>query len=258
MSTSKKTVDWYNQNAQNYTAHVRNPEDSIYHSYYEKPAMYGELPDLVGKAVLSLGCGSGEDSEYLRSQGAIRSVGIDISEKLVEIARQDHPDCEFEVMDMGELSFLDGSFDHVYSSLALHYLEGGIAGVSLEAFRVLRPGGDFIFSVGNPVGSAMQIITKETDAEERRLGLKKDRANESVEVYGDYATSRMIEVEGDFNIEFWHQPISATLNQLLGAGFILDKMVEIQPAKELHEVSPRHYEMLTKIPKFMLFKVHKQ
>ncbi len=62
MSTDYKSISWYEENAEGYTKHVRDPKDSIYHSLYEKPAMYQAIPDIKDKQVISLGCGSGEDS----------------------------------------------------------------------------------------------------------------------------------------------------------------------------------------------------
>src|SRR5438876_89922 len=115
MSTDDRSVSWYNEHADGYTAHVRNPDESIYHSLYEKPAMYNMLPDLQGKTVISLGCGSGEDCKYLQSKGAERVIGIDISKELIGIARTSYPSCEFEVMDMEQLEFPDRGFDFVYS-----------------------------------------------------------------------------------------------------------------------------------------------
>ncbi len=90
MSTDKKSIDWYNQNAEGYTKHVRNPQESVFHSLYEKPAMYGLIPDRTGKAVLSLGCGSGEDCHYLHAQGAKKVSGVDISENLITITEKSH------------------------------------------------------------------------------------------------------------------------------------------------------------------------
>src|SRR5580693_730079 len=65
MPTDKQTIEWYNQHAGDYTRHVRNPDKSVYHSLYEKPAMYKLLPDLHGKTILSIGCGSGEDCQLI-------------------------------------------------------------------------------------------------------------------------------------------------------------------------------------------------
>src|ERR1035437_3705343 len=152
MSSNQRSKDWYNQNAELYTQHVRNADESIYHSLYEKPAMYDLLPDLKGKSVISLGCGSGEDCKYLKQQGANRVVGIDTSEKLIAIAKTSYPDCEFQVMDMEDLRFADNSFDFAYSSLAVHYIEDW-TNVMNEVYRILKPDSNFLFSCNHPVYS---------------------------------------------------------------------------------------------------------
>ncbi len=54
---------------------------------FEMPALFSLLPDLTGKRVLDLGCGFGEHCmEYIR-RGADRVVGVDISEKMLEVAK---------------------------------------------------------------------------------------------------------------------------------------------------------------------------
>lgn len=154
MSTDDYSKEYYKNNAQKYTDHVRNPKDSVYHAYYEKPAMYALLPDLNGIDVLSIGCGSGEDSIYLKNQGAKRSVGIDLTIELIDIAEQSYPDCEFVVMDMEQLDFPDESFDFTYSSLAIHYVEDW-ENVFNRVYKLLKPNSYFLFSCGHPVRFAM-------------------------------------------------------------------------------------------------------
>lgn len=53
--------------------------------------------------VLDLGCGPGHETMRLASTGA-KVVGIDYSEKCIQIARERCPQCRFEVMDF---RFLD-------------------------------------------------------------------------------------------------------------------------------------------------------
>jgi len=62
-----------------------------------------------GRSVLEVGCGTGE---LVAGLGAGRRVGIDFSEKMLEIARETHPECEFQVMDAQEIT-LDEQFDVV-------------------------------------------------------------------------------------------------------------------------------------------------
>lgn len=154
MSTDDKSIQFYKTNAEEYTAHVRNPKDSVYHAYYEKPAMYALLPDLKGKTVLSVGCGSGEDSIYLKRQGAEKSVGIDLIEELINIAKNSYPECEFHVMNMEKLDFPDASFDFAYSSLAIHYVEDW-ENVFKQIYKILKPNSYFLVSCGHPVRFAM-------------------------------------------------------------------------------------------------------
>lgn len=257
MSTSKKTLDWYNSNADAYAAHVRNPQDSIYHAYYEKPAIRAEIPNIKGKAVLSLGCGSGEDVQYLKEQGANQATGIDITSKLIEIARRDYPQCEFQVMDMQKLTFPDESFDLVYSSLAIHYLEGGHLQALKEAFRVLKPSGVLLFSDGHPLGSAMETIEENDDIVDIRIQIKTQKRKKTEKVYGDYLTSRMNESKSDWPVEYWHQPLGITINQIIEAGFMLDKVLEFKPTEDMKEVNPPIYERLNRIPEMLVFKAHK-
>jgi SAM-dependent methyltransferase len=260
VSTTKRTIDWYNENADGYAKHVNNPEDSIYHAYYEKPAIRAELPDIKGKAVLSLGCGSGVDSAYLKQKGAKESIGIDISEKLVEIARNTHPDCEFFVMDMETLDFPDNRFDLVYSSLAMHYLIGGPQKALKEAYRVLKPGGILLFSEGHPLYSAMQVVKDDERIQERLIGMKKQKIEHAEEDFGNYLTSRVIRidrVDEGLAVDLWHQPLSETINQIIEAGFKLEKVVEFTPKEGMEQISQQYYERLKRIPEMIIFKARK-
>jgi ubiquinone/menaquinone biosynthesis C-methylase UbiE len=179
MSTDKKTIDWYNQNAHIYTAHLQNQTDSVYHAYYEKPAMYSLVPDIKEKHVLSLGCGSGEDSKYLKSFGAKKSIGIDISKNLIKIAQINHPECEFYEMNMEQLDFTNDSFDFVYSSLALHYIEDWTI-VFQEVFRVLKPNTYFLFSCQHPIISAMMSEKIDENKSNKLIGVYKNDGKQSI------------------------------------------------------------------------------
>ena len=52
----------------------------------EQPAMRKRLPKLEGKSVLDLGCGYGHNCIDFVHRGAKRVVGVDISEKMLEVA----------------------------------------------------------------------------------------------------------------------------------------------------------------------------
>lgn len=115
--------------------------------------------------VLDFGCGNGRLVEFLETfaersdREASRSdrykqlrrnySGVDISEKLVEIARKKYPDYDFQVVrDETKLPFGDSQFDFVFSIAVFHHFNPKMAEASLaELERILKPGGIMILSV---------------------------------------------------------------------------------------------------------------
>ena len=258
MSTDQRSKDWYNKFAEEYTKHVRNPDDSIYHSLYEKPAMYKLLPDLKDKIVISLGCGSGEDCKYLKSLGAKRVIGIDSSKKLIEIAKNSYTQCEFNVMDMEQLDFDNVSFDFAYSSLAIHYIEDWHQ-VFQEVFRILKPGGYFLFSCNHPVYSALEVVEDNGDIKIRQLSRKRIKSTDTVEIIGNYMKHKpIIGPDGsDMAVTTWHKSIGEIAKEASDCGFLISNIVEPKPLQKMKDISPTNYETLIKIPNFIIFRLFK-
>ena len=119
---------------------------------FEIPALLSLLPDLKGKKVLDLGCGFGEHCKLFVDRGAERVVGIDISQKMLEVANKENADprIEYRHLPMENLEVLNESFDLAISSLALHYVED-FSGVAKNVYRLLNEGGLFLFSQEHPL-----------------------------------------------------------------------------------------------------------
>ncbi len=116
---------------------------------FEIPTLYKLLPELEGKRVLDLGCGTGERCiDYLK-RGATSVTGIDISEKMLAVAKSENKDpcITYLKMPMEDIGDLEGEFDVAISSLALHYVED-FSGVVKNVNRLLCDGGIFIFFTG--------------------------------------------------------------------------------------------------------------
>jgi arsenite methyltransferase len=103
------------------------------------------IPD--NARVLDVGCGSGWASLLMAEKAASgKVVGIDISDEMVELARQSSRDLgnvEFRVASAESLPFTDREFTHAFSMESLYYYENMLAALK-EIFRALDRSGQFV------------------------------------------------------------------------------------------------------------------
>ncbi|CAI1875501.1 Malonyl-CoA O-methyltransferase BioC [Serratia ficaria] len=123
----------------------------------EWPAIRRILPELRGKKVLDLGCGYGWFCRSAREQGAASVLGVDLSEKMLNRAREMTQDAgiEYRQQDLARLQLPAAGYDLAYSSLTLHYIED-LAGLFATVHRALVSGGQFIFTAEHPIYTAPQ------------------------------------------------------------------------------------------------------
>jgi SAM-dependent methyltransferase len=90
--------------------------------------------------VLDIGCGSGEDIEYI-SRVSKHITGVDISPEAISAFQA--TGFNGIVADVKNLPFPDGSFDFVVCPAVLHHLigQGKLDDFIVEFVRVLKPGG---------------------------------------------------------------------------------------------------------------------
>lgn len=226
------------------------------HRFVEKPAMKSVLPNLAGKRILMLGCGSGEESQLLEEYGGANMVGIDLSAESVKLANETYPAHQFLVGDMHKLEFADGEFDFVYSSLTIHYSEDPLA-VYKEVSRVLKPGGLLQFSVGHPTRWASERITID-GVKTKVLGYSEGETKPRL--YGSY--NKFAKYQETFQsgevLEFWTGPPSMHFNLLKQAGFSVEEFIETKCIDECKEVDEFYYERFREFPQWVVFVAKKK
>ena len=216
---------------------------------FEMPALFSLLPSLENKKILDLGCGyGGHCMEFVR-MGAERVVGVDISQKMLEIARKEnaHERISYLNMAMEDISAIDEKFDIAVSSLALHYVED-FEGVVKNIHSLLNEGGMFVFSQENPIvtcHSGGNRWTKDENGNKIHMNL----ANYGIE--GERDTVWFVD-----NVKKYHRMISTVVNTLTENGFVIEKMIEPLPTEELLIKYPDHRDLLHK-PDFMLIRARK-
>jgi len=98
--------------------------------------------------ICDAGCGpSAHIGRYLFEKG-IKVIGVDISEKCVELARLSNPEMKFECADIGSLPFDDNSFDGLISYYSIiNTPKIYVSRIFSEFRRVLKPDGYLLVAV---------------------------------------------------------------------------------------------------------------
>jgi ubiquinone/menaquinone biosynthesis C-methylase UbiE len=96
--------------------------------------------------VWDFGCGPGQTAKYLTDLG-IEISGLDLSGKILEQAREIHPEIHFRKGNILSLEFDDNSIAGVVAFYAIvHFTKEQVGSAFREIFRVLQPGGIFLLA----------------------------------------------------------------------------------------------------------------
>lgn len=196
----------------------------------EQPALRGLLPALSGLDILDLGCGDGELARWCLEQGAQRVVGVDLSQRMLALARErtaadsvEPARIQYVRSGLEQVQFAPASFDVVTSSFALHYVED-YTGTVRHIAGWLRPGGTLVYSVEHPVVTAQ--VAKQgwvADHVGRRLFWALD----------DYADEGIRHqrwfVDG---VVKYHRTVASLVNGVVAAGLTVERLEEPVPLPE--------------------------
>jgi SAM-dependent methyltransferase len=119
------------------------------------------------RPIWDFGCGPGQTAEYLRTLG-MEVSGLDLSEKILDEARIIHPKIHFRKGNILDLEFDSNSIAGVVAFYAIvHFSRTQVAAAFHEVFRVLRPGGLFLFTfhVGSETLHIDEFLGREVDVE---------------------------------------------------------------------------------------------
>src|SRR5262249_56905225 len=110
------------------------------------------LPAVGARRALALGCGAGQLAYHLAERGAADVIGIDISERMLGLARgeRSHPRLRYLRMAIEQAAFGPRRFDLVVSSLAIHYV-ADYCGLVQRIACWLGAGGIVVYSTDPPV-----------------------------------------------------------------------------------------------------------
>ena len=188
-------------------------------------AQLGVLPNVAGKDVIELGCGTGYVSSWLARRGA-RVVGIDNSPAQLASARQFQEEfgLEFPVLHAiaEDLPFPDESFDLAISEYGASIWADPYRWIP-EAARVLRPGGELIFMVN---GVILMLCVPDEEGEPAQPQMLRD-----------YFGMHRFEWPDDQSVEF-HLGYGDMIRLLRTNGFEVEDLIEVRPPEDATTTYP--------------------
>jgi len=242
MKASEAGAFW-ERNAETWTRHVRAGYD-IYRDALNSPTFLDTLPPIAGRRGLDMGCGEGANTRHLARRGA-RMDGIDIAPTFIRHAREAESaeplGIAYSVADGTSLPFADSSFDFVTAFMSLMDMPDTDA-VLAEAWRVVRPGGFLQFSILHPCFSPPhRRVLRDAGGEARAVEVADyfNGRDGAVERWGfGRAPAAEKAVSPLFEVPRFHRTLSQWVDALVGAGFLLERMVEPCASPELAAAEP--------------------
>ena len=217
----------------------------------ETPILFAMLPALHGKAILDIGCGMGQHAKQYSSMGAESVMAIDISEKMLEYAKEHNKadNIIYQRMAMEDIEKIDRRFDLVTSSLAFDYIED-FSGLMRKVHMLMKEDAEFVFSMSHP------IVTAWDGAYDRYT-----RTETGERLYANlrnYCVEGLRKVDWIVNgYECYHRTVSSLINALLKAGFILEECQEAHISDEMRQQYPALFGGTIHRPEFIFFRCRK-
>ena len=118
MSKTKNTIKIFDQFAKRYQEKFMDMD--LYLPSYD---MFCSFVEKENAEILELACGPGNITKYLLSKRPdFKILGSDLSSKMIELAKTNNPEAEFQVMDCRDIGQMDEKYDAILCGFGLPYL----------------------------------------------------------------------------------------------------------------------------------------
>lgn len=124
------------------------------------------VASLSGKDVLDAGCGAGQITDYLTQKG-LNVIGLDFSQELLKIAKQNSPNSKFILADICDYE-QETKVDGIITKDTLFHLPNEDLIHVLQKFkRLLKPNGNICIIMDTPKEIGENIFVEELDIKQQ-------------------------------------------------------------------------------------------
>jgi len=219
---------------------------NCYNNLIEQPNLLKMIGSIKGKSVLDVGCGFGALTIALSKLGPKRIIGIDNSERMLEMAMKINvaENVEYRKLDAESIDTVNEKFDVVCSSLTFHYVDD-FSSLTKNIYNLLNRRGQLIFSQEHPILTAGE------------MGVRVSNLSEGIEIknYSRDGERRVMWLGKE--IIKYHRKFSTIVNTLEENGFKIIEIAEPVPSLDLID---ENKEMLTELqrPSYLMVKACKE
>jgi SAM-dependent methyltransferase len=207
------------------------------------------IGDVGGKRVLDVACGEGYFTRLLRQAGAAEVVGIDISERMIELAREQETrqplGIEYRVEDARAVAE-HADFDLVVGAWLLVYAQtrAELVQMCTGLGSRLKPGGRLVTIVSNP-----EVYGLDPLPDYRKYGFELSLAGRAAE--GTPTKISLLLADSTLEIENYYMPIAAYESAFAQTGFA-NFAVHRPEVSLVPDGKPDFWDDFLKYPSFLL------
>jgi len=217
-----------------------------YTRYVTDPIMFKLIGSLKNKTILELGCGNGYLAKKFIGENAQKVILMDISNYNLNFAKQICNDKRLEFLKHNATknwNIKSYAIDIIYSNMMLNEVKNIKTPIN-EAFRVLKGNGQFVFSVTHPAWDLFVFAQEKAGIKSNKI---KNLKNYFSRGYAKYIVGRDSKTNPklskkicqEFEIQHFHRPISDYFNELVDAGFKINRILEPELTSAILKYSPR-------------------
>jgi len=228
--------------------HDRPIDDVCYGRLAPRESTLRLLGKVASKRILDLGCGGGQNCIALTKMGA-ECVGVDRSEEQLcwaaIAAEQEGVAVELHCAELLEFlsSVSDKSFDIVISVFCLPYVQD-LTHLYHQVYRILKPSGVLLFSTNHP-------LREIAHTDNGTVVIRKSYLESDQELW-DWKGTDNVPVAP---LVSYRRTFSELLNPLIGAGFVIDRLVEPEPITD-DPLFEEDIELFSHVPSTLICKAH--
>ena len=211
--------------------------------------LWAFLGDVAGRCVLDAGCGTGYLTRQLAQRGAL-VTGIDVSARMIALARDANPGCDVRVDSCTTLATIDdGAFDAVVANYVVMDVPDLTAMVAAFS-RVLRPDGIAVLIFSHPCFPQGRTAVPSRGGIAYHWPFPYFQPRPCIDPPWKHFTSHFV---------YFHRPLSDYWKAFRGAGFDVVDFEEprIAPGRHALAESPRQLANCQTRPYSVAFKLRK-